>query len=97
MAKTRQEILDSLAHVKPEIARRFGVQRVALFGSYARGDFAPGSDVDVMVEVDASIGLEFVILADAIEHAVGMKTDVVSRRAIRPWLLSIIEQEAIYV
>jgi predicted nucleotidyltransferase len=70
---------------------------VALFGSYARGDFAPGSDVDVMVEVDASIGLEFVILADAIEHAVGMKTDCRFPQAFRPRLLSIIEQEAIYV
>ncbi|HSW63470.1 MAG TPA: nucleotidyltransferase domain-containing protein [Dissulfurispiraceae bacterium] len=97
MAKTRLEIIDSLAHAKPEMEKRFGVRRMALFGSYARGDFSPGSDVDVLVDVDASIGLEFVTLADAIEHAVGIKADVVSRRAIRPKLLALIEQESIYV
>lgn len=76
MAKSRQEIIDSLVQAKPEIEKCFGVRRMAIFGSYARGDFAPESDVDVMVDVEATIGLDFVTPAEAIEHA---------RRVVEEW------------
>ena len=95
--KTREEILAVLAKRKPELARRFPLRRLALFGSYARGDQQPDSDVDVLVEVDPSIGLEFVSLADAIEEALGLPTDVVSRRAVSPRGWSVIEPELIDV
>jgi hypothetical protein len=42
--------------------------------------------VDVLVEVDPSIGLRFVELADDLERALGRHVDVVSRRAIKPSL-----------
>ena len=95
--KTREEILAVLAKQKPELQRRFPLRRLALFGSYARGDQQPDSDVDVLVEVDPSIGWEFVTLADAIEEALGLPTDVVSRRAVSPRGWSVIEPELIDV
>ncbi|MGH7149055.1 MAG: nucleotidyltransferase family protein [Planctomycetota bacterium] len=79
-----QEILSLLARAKPDLARRFGVRRLALFGSYARGEQREGSDVDVLVEVDPAIGLRFVDLAEEIESFLGMRADVVSRGAIKP-------------
>ena len=71
------------------MVKRFALTRLALFGSYARGDYQKNSDVDILVEVAPVIGLEFVELAEEIESALGMPTDVVSRRAIKPryWLL----------
>jgi len=45
---------------------------MALFGSYARGDQQAGSDVDILVEVDPSIGLDFVTLAERIEKLLGV-------------------------
>ncbi|MCK4303044.1 MAG: nucleotidyltransferase family protein [Candidatus Eisenbacteria sp.] len=81
---TRQEIVEILRQARPQLAREFGVRRLALFGSYARGDQREDSDVDILVEVDPSIGLRFVDLADQIEMLLGVRTDVVSRRAIAP-------------
>ncbi len=95
--KSREEILAVLAKQKPELVRRFPLRRLALFGSYARGDQHAKSDVDVLVEVDPSIGLEFVSLADAIEEALGLPTDVVSRGAVSPRGWKVIEPELIDV
>lgn len=95
--KTRDEILKILVKEKPELKRRFRVHQLALFGSYVRGDEQPGSDVDILVDVDPSIGLEFVSLAERIEKLLGQPVDLISRRAIKPKNLKYIEQELIYV
>lgn len=95
--KTREEILRSLEQARPELVRRFGVERLALFGSYARGDQREDSDVDVLVDVNPTIGLGFVDLADTIESALGVRAEVVSRRAIRPRHWEVIEAELIDV
>ncbi len=80
--KTRQGILEMMRRARPELMREFGVTRLALFGSYARGDAVEGSDVDVLVEVDPTLGVRFVDLAERIEALLGVRADLVSRRAI---------------
>lgn len=95
--KTREEILDILAREKPELERRFLVRQLALFGSYARGDQNQHSDVDILVDVDPVIGLEFVSLAEQIEDAIGLHVDLVSRRAVTPRHWEAIEHELIDV
>jgi len=95
--KTKKEILAVLAAHKAGLQTQFKVKNLALFGSYARGDAGPDSDVDILVEVDPSIGLQFVVLADRIEELIGARTDVVSLGAITPRHRAQIEQELIYV
>lgn len=73
-----------LRSIKPALQSRYPLSRLALFGSTARNEAVGSSDVDVLVEVDPSIGLRFVDLADEIESALGQPADVVSRRAIDP-------------
>jgi hypothetical protein len=58
--RSAQEILEILQIALPELARDFHVTRLALFGSYARGEQTDAGDVDILVEVDPSIGLRFV-------------------------------------
>ena len=82
--KTKEEVLRILQQEKPELARLYGVKRLALFGSYAREHQREESDVDILVEVEPSIGLGFVELAERIEAALGIRAEVVSRRAIKP-------------
>ena len=94
---TKQKILDTLAKEKPQLQREFKVSKIALFGSFARGDQQPGSDVDILVEVDPSIGLEFVTLAERIEKSLGTSVDLVSSRAISEMAFKYIEPELIYV
>jgi predicted nucleotidyltransferase len=82
--KSTQDVLRILHEAPPRLAREFGVTRLALFGSHARGDQREDSDVDVLVEVAPSIGLRFVDLAERIEALGGVRSDVVSRRALAP-------------
>jgi hypothetical protein len=95
--KRTEEILSALRQARPELAKRFGVTRLAIFGSYARGEQREDSDVDVLVEVDPSIGLRFVDLADRVEAILGLRSEVVSRRAITPRNWQVIESELIDV
>jgi uncharacterized protein len=48
----REEVLGALRTVLPELRERFGVQQVWLFGSFARGEDKPESDVNVLVELE---------------------------------------------
>jgi hypothetical protein len=95
--KTQKEILDKLALGKEALAGPYKVKSMALFGSWARGDHSPDSDVDVLVEVDPSIGLDFVTLAERLEELLGQPIDLVSRRAIKPKFWESIASELIYV
>lgn len=95
--KTRDEVLQLLADAKPDLAERFGVKRLAVFGSYARGEQREDSDVDILVEVDATIGLRFVDLAESLESLLGVRAEVVSSRAIKPRNWMVIEKELIDV
>ncbi len=90
-----EDILAILREQHTLLSQRYPIQRLALFGSWARGDARENSDVDVMVEVDPSIGLRFVDLGEELEKALGRRVDLVSRRAIKPSLWERIEPELI--
>jgi len=83
--------------VKTDVQARYPVHQMALFGSWARGEQHQGSDIDILVEVDGSIGLRFIDLAEDLEACLGNKVDLVSRRAITPAVWQYIEQDLIDV
>jgi predicted nucleotidyltransferase len=90
---SRSSALEMLRRIKPRLQACYPLSRLALFGSTARGEAGEHSDIDVLVEVDPSIGLRFVDLASEIEAALGQPADVVSRRAIDPARWAMIEPE----
>jgi hypothetical protein len=94
---TKEKILKSLAKDKPQLQKQFKVSKLALFGSYARGEQNPDSDVDILVDVDPSIGLDFVTLAERIEKLLGTSVDLISMRAVTSKAMKFIEPELIYV
>jgi uncharacterized protein len=91
----KEQILRSLHEQRVVLNQRYPIRRLALFGSWARGDAREDSDVDVLVDVDPSIGMGFIELAEELEHALGRHVDLVSRRAIRPAYWKLIEPELI--
>ena len=95
--KTREDILSVLAREKAGLQRQYPIHRLALFGSYARGEAQPDSDVDLLVEVDPSIGLRFVTLAEDLEDLLGLPVDLVSQRALRPNQMAVLVSELIDV
>ena len=97
MSPNNERILNKLREKKPDLLSRYPIQRIGLFGSRVRDDFSSNSDVDILVDVDPGIGLRFVALADEIEQLLGLKVDLVSRRAIKPSRLESIQSELVDV
>ena len=95
MVKKAEDILTRLQDQKAALFQKYPLHRLALFGSWARGEQSTNSDVDILVDVDPSIGLGFVTLADELEQLLGLKVDLVSRRAIRSALWQQIEPDLI--
>lgn len=89
--------LDRLA----EICRRYGVRRLALFGSALRDDFGPESDVDLLVEFSPGTrtGLAFFALQDELSAAIGRTVDLNTEGCLGPYLQPpvLIEARPIYV
>jgi len=94
---TREAILAALRSKKPELEAQFGALALGLFGSYAIGEATENSDVDILVDVDPSIGLGFVTLAQIIEDELGIPVDLVSVRAIKPRYREAVERDIVYV
>lgn len=94
----REHVLALLAEHKPVLAERFGVQRLALFGSFARDTARADSDVDVLVHFDGPatskryFGVQF-YLEDLLHRPV----DLVTERALRDRLRPYVERDAVHV
>lgn len=94
----KHQALQLLRDQFTEIRQRFGVKRLALFGSTARDEAQAGSDVDVLVEFDGKadskryFGLMFYL-----EDMHGCPLDLVTDKALRPELRPFVEKDAIYV
>jgi predicted nucleotidyltransferase len=82
--KTLAQIYQVLQEHKGELADRFKVSKLGIFGSYARGDQDEQSDLDVIVEFAQPVGFEFIHLADRLEELVGMKVDLLTPDSIKP-------------
>src|SRR2546427_5354852 len=97
MPSQRETILERLRAGLPALQREFPLRRLALFGSVVRDEVTADSDIDILVDVEPSIGLGFVTLAERLEDLTGHKIDLVSWRAIKPLLWKEIEPELIDV
>jgi len=91
------EIKQVLKQLKPELTQRFHVQSLGLFGSVVRDDFSPSSDIDIIVDFDRPVGIEFIDLAQYIEQRLRKKVDLVSRKGVKDKYFKAIEREIVYV
>ena len=94
----RSYVLELLAQCKPELAMRYGVIDIALFGSTARNTARENSDLDVLVTFDGPatsaryFGVQFYL-----EDIFGCPVDLVTDKALRSELRPFIEKEAVHV
>ncbi len=94
----RTEVLDQLALSKTILDARYGVERLALFGSTVRNSASPNSDIDILVSFDGPatseryFGVQFFL-----EDLLGRPVDLVTDKALRPELRPFIEREAVHV
>ena len=93
-----EEILARLRENETALRAR-GVKHAALFGSCARGDNRPDSDIDIMIEVDPAAGIgvyEYVALKDYIAELFDGPVDVVSRDGLKPYVRPAATADAVY-
>ena len=79
------------------VCRRYGVKELSLFGSAARGEMQPESDIDLMVEFEPGlrIGLiKFESLVEELELLAGRRVDLVTKRGLKPWIRPTVLKDA---
>ena len=91
------EIKFKIGEKKEELQRKYYIMTIGIFGSFSRNEASEESDIDILVEFDHSIGLEFVSLAEELENILNRKVDLVSVKAIKLRMMKQIEEEVIYV
>jgi predicted nucleotidyltransferase len=93
----RDEVIRILAGHRMQI-RAVGVKSLALFGSVARGDDRPDSDIDVLVEFHGAATFDqYMDLKFLLEELLGRRVDLVSTKGLRPQLRSYVERDVLYV
>lgn len=95
---TTAETLQLLASGKLELQRRFRVSDLAIFGSVARGESRPDSDIDVLVDFDGPATFKGYTGTRAfLEDLLGREVDLVMKGAMRPEIWPYVEKELIHV
>ncbi len=94
----KQQVIDILKSYEAELRHR-GILHAALFGSVARGDNRPDSDIDIMIEIDPAAHItvfDYVGLKEYIASLFAITVDVVDRHALKPYIRPPVESDSIY-
>lgn len=81
--------------VVSELAKKYGAQRVYLFGSYARGDMTESSDIDLRIDKGRIRGLAMAGLLVELEDALGISVDLISTGSLDNKFLSSIQRDEV--
>jgi uncharacterized protein len=93
----RDEVLSILTQHRMGL-KDLGVKLLAIFGSVARDEARPDSDVDILVEFEGAVTFDrYMDVKFYLEDLLETRVDLVSQRSLKPLIRSTIEQEAIYV
>lgn len=80
---TKERILALLEEQSAYLAREFGVRKIGLFGSFAKGQPSEHSDVDLLVEFERPIGLRFIELSEYLEKLFGRQVDILTPAGVQ--------------
>lgn len=96
--KNLTEIREILTENKAVLEKEFGVKEINIFGSYARNEQRRESDLDVLVDFIEPIGLlKFIELENHLSDLLGLKVELVTRKALKPRIGESIIQELVRV
>ena len=78
------------------IAKKHGALSVRLFGSYARGEEQPSSDIDLLVKMESGRSLlDIIAIKQEVEDLLGKKVDVVTEAALSPYIRDEVLQQTV--
>lgn len=79
------DILTTLRRLKPELAARYPIRSLGVFGSHVRARARPESDIDVLIEFDGAVTLfDLVDIKDRLSQVLGADVDLVDKAGLRP-------------
>jgi uncharacterized protein len=93
-----QELKNILYEQKAYLETHFYVKQIGVFGSYVRGEQTDKSDIDILVELNRPMGfVKFIKLENYLSTLLGRKVDLVSSKALKPYIGQNILAEVKYV
>lgn len=96
--KSYKTIEDILKQHKKELAEKYRVKEIGIFGSYARGEQKKRSDVDILVEFEEVPDLfKFLELERYLEELFGLRVDLVRKKALREELKDTVLSEVVNI
>jgi len=101
MKLTREGVIKKLKDQQSFLSLEFGIKRIGLFGSYAKGIQTEESDIDIVAEFNKPIGLRFLDFSNYLENLFNKKTDILTIEGINgirnPRIAESIKKSIIYV
>jgi len=98
---TKEQVITILRRQYSYLVSEYGIKRIGIFGSYARGTPNEESDVDLVTEFEIPIGLKFIELTEYLEQILGKKVDVLTPAGIQgirnPQIANEIQESVVYV
>ncbi len=97
---TKQDVLDYLKNHKQYFHDHYGLEKIGLFGSFARGDYSTSSDIDILFEVDAKKKFsmfKYLELNKYLEDGFKTKVDLVREASLKEGIKPYIHKDLIYV
>ncbi len=96
MDSQKQDILHTISGLRKELAERYTVTRIGVFGSFARGDADRASDVDIVVELGDPTFDHYMDLKFHLEDVLNRPVDLVIADTVKPRLKPVIDRETVY-
>jgi uncharacterized protein len=93
----KENITNILKANKLDLLARYHLKSIGIFGSFTRDDFKEDSDIDILIDYDQPIGIEFIDLAEELEKILNLKVDLVSKNGVKPKYLEEIQKDLVYV
>ena len=90
---TRKSLLEILKAEQPYLKKHFGVKRMAIFGSFAKGKPTNKSDVDIFIQYERHLGMKFFNLIDYLEEKLGRDVDILTPGGIQSIRVDIIAKD----
>ncbi|MDD4646371.1 MAG: nucleotidyltransferase family protein [Bacteroidales bacterium] len=93
----KRNITVILRENKSRLVKKYHLVSIGVFGSFTRDDFNDSSDIDILIEYEQPMGIEFIDLANELENLLKCPVDLVSRNGIKPKYYKEIQKDLVYV
>jgi len=93
----KENITNLLKANKLDLLARYHLTSIGIFGSFTREDFKDDSDIDILIDYEQPLGIEFIDLAEELEKILNLKVDLVSKNGVKPKYFEEIQKDLVYV